>query len=119
MSRSFSSPPATWWLQVRTCKAKSFETYPDEEARDHVRFSVAENKGNGFRITKADKTGHGKPNDYTIALAMSAYQSVVNQGVDVSIPLRMVVPFAESSGFKENTDNEGFDQSKLPWMFQT
>ncbi len=99
-------------------KSKSFETFPDPEAREHVRFSVAENKGAGFRITKADRTGKGKPNDYTIALAIAAYLSVVNQGADVSQALHMEIPFADASGFKEEAKVLGLDESKLAWIFR-
>lgn len=98
-------------------KSKSLEWYKDEEFRNHIRFAVAENKGNGFRITKAAESRHSKgyrPNDAAIALAMAAYMSVLNQGVDVSTPLRLEIPFADASGFKKKKENEG-----LPWMFQT
>lgn len=100
-------------------KSKTLETYPDDELRNHMRFSVAENKGNGFRITKVETGQHGKgsrPNDGIISLAMSAYHSVLNQGVDVSEPIRMEIPFADASGWKEKSSS---DQDKdLPWMFQ-
>jgi phage terminase large subunit-like protein len=100
-------------------KSKSLETYPDAEFRDHVRFSVAENKGNGFRITKVETSQHSKgrrPNDAMIALAMAAYHSVLNQGADVSAPIRMEVPFADASAWKPKSASD--EEKSLPWMFQ-
>lgn len=71
------------------------ETYPDDEFRRHVQMSVAETSSRGFRIVKHAVGRVRPPNDLAIALAMAAYDAVSGGGVDISVPVRIVAPFAD------------------------
>lgn len=85
-------------------KNRNLEAYPDEEARKHIQMAVAETNNRGFRIVKSSTKKTMQPVDFAIALAMAAYDAVDGGGVDVSIPLRLVAPFADMlpSDYSEN-----------------
>jgi phage terminase large subunit-like protein len=83
-------------LLYELMKSKNLEAYPDDDIRRHIQMSVAEQTARGFRIvkTKVSKRHHI---DAAIALAMAAYDAVVNGGVDTSIPLVIESPWSDMS----------------------
>lgn len=82
-------------------KEKSLRSYPDKEAREHIRMTVAESKGRGFRIVKG-KSSEDHPIDYTVALAMAAYSAIESGGVDISEDVVVESPFSDFSAVKES-----------------
>ena len=95
-------------------KFRRLYSYKDDEARTHVQNTVAQSETNGFRIVKQKATskGQSKPMDYTLALSIAAYKAVEGGGVDVSIPIEIISPFSDVTGYKP--ENKG-----VPWMFQS
>jgi hypothetical protein len=91
-------------------RTQRFGCYPDDVAREHIKFAVAEEKGTGFRIVKPGRESRHHV-DYAIALAMACHEAVKNHGVDVSKPLRIQHPDPDVSQWKELP---GPEQEKLP-----
>ena len=79
-------------------KNGDLEAYENEEAREHVRFTAAEIKGKGYVLVKQVKQGRKKI-DFTVALAMSAYDSIKRGGVDTSEEIVVESPFGDVSEF--------------------
>jgi phage terminase large subunit-like protein len=91
---------------------KAIEVYSADDLRSHLASARAEDKGRGFRIVK-DKHSTGKI-DGAIALAMAAYEAISTGGVDISIPIRVEMPFADASGWKQKTPQQMMEEQYLP-----
>lgn len=95
-------------LLYEVLKNRNLETYPDDTMRRHIQMSVAETTSRGFRIVKTKITGRHHI-DGAVALAMACYAAITNGGVDISIPVRVESPFADTS--------ELIDESQLEIPF--
>jgi len=98
-------------------RGKKFSTYPDDEAREHLRNAVAKDTGRGFRIVKDPvikndkKRRNSKPVDFAVALAMACYLAVESGGVDVSQPVVWPSPFGDVSAWPATLDDQ---EKRLP-----
>ena len=92
-------------------KTHSLEAYPDEELRDHLRYASAETTARGFRLVKGKHTKFAI--DAAIALAMACYDAVNRGGVDTTVPIRIISPFADASAVRIPNVQDLY-QMKLP-----
>ncbi len=91
--------------------------YPAPDLAEHIRNSVAEDKGKGFRIVKRKSTRGRQKIDAAIALAMAAYAAIEGGGVDFAIPVQTIhSPFHDSTAWP---DPNAPDQSTLPFALRT
>jgi hypothetical protein len=77
-------------------RARNLEAYEDSDLRRHIQMSVAETTSRGFRIVKS-KTSKVNHNDLAIALAMACHAAVSTGGADISVPITILSPYAETS----------------------
>lgn len=94
-------------------RTQRLRAYPADDLREHMRFAVAEEKGQGFRIVKPDKRSPHHI-DGAIALAMAVHGAIRSKGVDVSKPLRMEHPSSEISGWEHETAEKKMTEKQLP-----
>jgi len=93
-------------------KNRNLEAYPDDELRKHIQMAVAETSSRGFRIVKS-KRFKTHFIDGAIALAMACHDAVSNGGVDVSVPIRIESPFADTTNMRSK------GQADLPQELRT
>ncbi len=92
-----------------------FVTYKDEEARSHIRNTVAQAEGNGFRIVRHNhhmNAKYRKPIDYSVAVAMACYDAVKDVGIERLEDIRIDSPFADLTAYGTP------EELDLPWMFR-
>lgn len=87
--------------------------YENDECRNHVKFSSAENKGRGARLVKPEKRSKN-PIDFTVALAMSAFDATRRGGVDTSVVTVIESPFGDVSDIEHKTTLEREAEKVLP-----
>ena len=80
---------------------RRLDTYPDEQAKQHIQNAVAKQDGRGVRITKI-KYSRGaaffKPVDFVIALAIACHLAV-GDGQMNSDPIVLNSPFSDMTGW--------------------
>lgn len=91
---------------------QNFVCYEAPDIRSHVVNAVAVDKGRGFRIEKKSNTRNHV--DAVIALAMAAYDSFENAGVDTSEPLVFEQPFSDLSAWEVEDKQKIMTESTLP-----
>lgn len=96
-------------------KSQSYVSYYDEEFRRHLQMTVAETKGQGFRIVKT-KTSERHKIDGAVALAIAAYQAILGGGVDTSEAIDIRAPFSD---FTEYTAKDDPSQKVLPFELRS
>jgi len=95
-------------------KYRILQVYPDEELRMHIKLAVAEQKKNGYRLTRPKSLHDRLPIDAAIALAMACYDAVKRGGVDTRGEIVIESPFSDASGIKHISSEE----ENLPWPFR-
>lgn len=93
-----------------------FLTYKDEISREHVRNTVAQAEGNGFRIVKEVGKTYGKNKkhiDYVVATALACYGAVKDIRQEKPEGIYIESPFADMSA------NVNVEEIELPWMFRS
>ncbi len=96
-------------------KYDRFETYADDQCREHVSAAVAEDRGKGARLSKVKS---GAKNDYTIALAISAFESVNSGGIPLEDEIIIESPFADTSEWPVDYDRWKQEQA-LPFELRS
>lgn len=96
-------------------KYDRFETYADDECRAHVAAAVAEDRGKGARLSKVKS---GAKNDFSIALAISALESVNSGGIPLDKEVIIESPFADTSEWPVDYDRWKQEQA-LPFELRT
>jgi phage terminase large subunit-like protein len=76
---------------------QNFWAYPDEEIREHLRNSMAEQTSSGLRIVKdkSNRRMEEKKVDAAVALAMASYRAVENTRETPSEPIVFESPFSD------------------------
>lgn len=93
-------------------KSRNMVTYRDDEFRRHIQMTVAETKGQGFRIVKT-KVSERHKIDGAVALAIAAYQAILGGGVDTSQPIIVRSPFSDF------TDTPVRENDSLPFPLRS
>ena len=71
----------------------TFESYPEPELREHLKYAIGKATPRGFRIAKEKNSKY--PNDAAVALAMAVHDAIERGGMDTSKPIRIVSPFTD------------------------
>ncbi len=83
---------------------QNFWAYPDEEIREHLRNSMAEQTSSGLRIVKdkSNRRMEEKKVDAAVALAMASYRAIENTREVPSEPIVFESPFSDLRGPHED-----------------
>lgn len=73
-------------------KYHRFETYVDPECREHILATTTEDKGRGARISKIKS---GAKIDYTVALALSSYETIRSGSMRLDEDIVIECPFSD------------------------
>ncbi len=98
-------------------RTRSFKTWRDDVAREHIANARAKADKSSFRIVRPSSS-RGANIDYAIALGIALHQASQISGVDLNKPIVIESPFADVSKFNHAKGGLWYNEDKLPWALR-